>query len=205
MQVVPRVPLNRPATYEDLVALPEHVVGEILDGELYSSPRPAPPHLRAETRLGSLLLPPFDQGRGGPGGWTILFEPELHVADDVLVPDVAGWRRQRMPRLPTTAYFPMAPDWICEVLSPSTANVDRAKKLPIYAREGVEVVWLVDPLNRTLELLVRSATNWTMLAVYDGSRPVRLQPFDALEFDLELLWAAVEVEGSAPHGAEGTL
>ena len=109
---------------------------------------------------------PFDHGRGGPGGWRILFEPELHLGNDVAVPDVAGWRRERMPALPERAYWTEAPDWLCEVLSPSTAAIDRAKKLAIYARERVAHVWLVDPVARTLEILRLGAGRWTIVSIF---------------------------------------
>jgi len=127
---------RRPATYADLQALPEHVVGELISGELHISPRPAAPHTVAASRLGGGLSGPFDEGRGGPGGWIILDEPELHFGEDVLVPDLAGWRRERMPRPPRAAAFTLAPDWVCEVLSPSTAALDRGIKLPVYGREA---------------------------------------------------------------------
>src|SRR5436190_1672707 len=127
----------RPATYDDLLKVPEHLVAEILDGDLYASPRPAPRHAVASSGVGGALYGPFDRGRGGPGGWRILFEPELHLGHDVVVPDLAGWRRERLPRLPEAAFFSIAPDWVCEVLSPSTAAMDRVKKITIYAREGV--------------------------------------------------------------------
>ena len=142
---MPKVELGRPATYDDLVALPDIVVGEIVDDELWSSPRPAPRHAKSYGALGAVLVPAFDFGHTGPGGWQIVSEPELHLATQVLVPDLGGWRRDRMPRLPETAYFPLAPDWVCEVLSPSTARLDRAKKLRIYAEFGVGHAWLVDP------------------------------------------------------------
>ena len=139
MEIVPRVPLDHhPATYEDLIAVPEHLVAEILDGELYTSPRPAPRHALAHSWLGALLMPPFGGGRGGPGGWMILDEPDLHPGLDVLVPDLAGWRRERMPRLPETAYFPLAPDWLCEIVSPSTAAIDRTKKPDHLRTRGSE-------------------------------------------------------------------
>jgi Uma2 family endonuclease len=111
---------RKPATYADVLAAPDHVVAEILDGELHLSPRPAPRHAAASSGLGGALHGPFDRGRGGPGGWRILDEPELHLGADVVVPDLAGWRRTRLPRLPDEAYFTLAPDWICEVVSPST-------------------------------------------------------------------------------------
>ena len=189
MQTVPRVPLDHhPATYEDLAAVPEHLVAEILDGVLYTSPRPAPRHALAHSGLGALLMPPFHFGRGGPGGWTILIEPELHLGPDVLVPDVAGWRRERMALLPSTAYFPTAPDWLCEVISPSTAAIDRTKKLSIYAREGVAHVWLVDPLARTLEVLGVEGGRWLILATHGDREVIDAQPFDAIGLELGLLW-----------------
>ena len=190
MQPMPRVPpFDRPATYEDLEALPDIVVAEILDGELYSSPRPAPRHARAGSAIGVRIGGPFDQHIDGPGGWWILDEPELHLGRDVLVPDVAGWRRSRMPRLPETAYFPLAPDWICEVLSPSTATIDRAKKLRIYAREQVAHAWLIDPIVRTLEVLRLDHGRWTMLGTHAGSEVVRAEPFTEIDLDLASLWA----------------
>ena len=190
MQPMPRVPpFDRPATYEDLVALPDALVAEIVNGELHASPRPAPKHARANSSLGVLIGGPFDHGIGGPGGWWILDEPELHLGRDVLVPDLAGWRRSRLPRLPETAYFPLAPDWICEVLSPSTAQLDRAKKLAIYGRERVAHAWLIDPLARTLEVLRLEHGRWVILGAHAGSEVVRAEPFAELDLELEALWA----------------
>ena len=190
MRAVPRVPpFERPATYEDLVKLPDHLVAEIVDGELHASPRPAPRHAVAYARATGLLGSAFDSGRTGPGGWWILAEPELHLGRDVLVPDLAGWRRTRMPRVPETAYFPLAPDWICEVLSPSTASLDRTKKLAIYAREGVGHAWLIDPIARTLEILRLEAGRWTIIVTHAGEAAVRAEPFDAIEFTLGEFWA----------------
>jgi Uma2 family endonuclease len=193
MQPMPRVPpLDRPATYEDLVKVPDICVAEIVDGELHVSPRPAPRHARAGSSLGVLVGGPYDSGRGGPGGWWILDEPELHLGGDVLVPDLAGWLRARMPRLPDTAYFPLAPDWVCEVLSPSTASLDRVKKLTIYAREQVAHAWLIDPVARTLEVLRLAAGRWTILAAHTGSDVVRADPFAEIELELQALWADTE-------------
>jgi len=134
------------------------------------------------------LRGPFDRGRGGPGGWRILDEPELHLASDVVVPDLAGWRRERLPRLPDEAYFSLAPDWICEVVSPSTAAMDRVKKLAIYARERVSHAWLVDPIACTLEVLRLEEGRWTILSTWSGLDTVRADPFDAIDLDLSLLW-----------------
>jgi len=190
MRTVPRVPpFDHPATYEDLVKLPDHLVAEIVDGELHASPRPAPRHAVAYARATRLLESAFDSGRTGPGGWWILAEPELHLGPDVLVPDLAGWRRTRMPRVPETAYFPLAPDWVCEILSPSTASLDRTQKLAIYAREGVGHAWLIDPIARTLEILRLEADSWRIVVTHTGEATVRAEPFDAIEFSLAEFWA----------------
>jgi Uma2 family endonuclease len=181
---------RRPATYADLAAVPEHLVAEIINGELRTMPRPAPKHARASSRLGVRIGGAFDLGEGGPGGWVILDEPELHLGPDVVVPDLAGWRIERMPELPETAYFELAPDWVCEVLSPSTEAEDRADKMPIFARAGVKHAWLVDPILKTLEVFAQSAERrWTLMAVYRGDARVRAEPFDAIELNLALLWA----------------
>jgi len=190
MQPMPRVPpFDRPATYEDLVKLPDNLVAEIVDGELHASPRPASRHALTGVELSDSLVPPFHKGRGGPGGWWILYEPELHLDPDVLVPDWAGWRRSRMPQFPDCAHFSLAPDWICEILSPSTARLDRVKKLRIYAREGVAHTWLVDPLEQTLEVLRLEDGRWTILATHAGDEVVRAEPFTEIEIDLQALWA----------------
>ena len=169
--------------------VPDIMVAEIVDGELHASPRPAPRHASVSSVVGGRLVPPYHEGRGGPGGWWILDEPELHLSGNVLVPDLAGWRRTRMARLPETAYFAFAPDWICEVLSPSTAMLDRAKKLAIYAREGVRHAWLIDPAAGTLEVLGLAGGRWTILATHFGAEVVRAEPFIEIEFDLGSLWA----------------
>ena len=177
-----------PATYADLLRVPEHLVAEIIDGDLYASPRPAPRHADASSGLGGVLRSPFDRGRGGPGGWRILDEPELHLDADVLVPDLAGWRRERLPSLPSEAYFSLPPDWVCEVLSPSTASVDRVKKLAIYAREQVTHAWLVDPIARTLEVLRLEQGRWSIVSSFADFAVVRAEPFDAIELDLSLIF-----------------
>ncbi len=168
--------------------MPNHLVAEILDGELHVSPRPSPRHADASTGLGGFLRGPFDRGRGGPGGWRILAEPELHLERDVLVPDLAGWRRDRLPTLPAEAYFSVSPDWVCEVMSPSTAAIDRVKKLTIYAREHVRHAWMIDPIARTLEVLRLENGRWTILATWSGMEIVAAEPFEASELDLSLLW-----------------
>jgi Uma2 family endonuclease len=179
---------KRRATYEDLLALPEHLVGEIIDGELVASPRPGPRHARVSSVLGGELVGPFDRGRGGPGGWVILDEPELHLHDDVVVPDLAAWRRERLPELPAAAHFSVAPDWVCEVLSPSTERIDRVRKLRIYARDGVAWAWLLNPVEQTLEVLHLDGGGWRIASLHEGAARIRAAPFEALELDLEALW-----------------
>ena len=183
---------KRPASYEDLLALPDNVVGEIIAGELHASPRPAPKHANASTDLGAELRVRFGRrpgGPGDPGGWIILKEPELHLGVDIVVPDIAGWRRERMDRLPDEAYFSLAPDWVCEVISPSTAGLDRVRKMPLYARAEVGHIWLVEPLERTLEVFRRQEANWLRVASFLGDEVVRAEPFEAVEIDLSNLWA----------------
>ena len=153
---------TRRATYQDVLDAPAHRVAEIVDGTLYTHPRPAMPHALATSVLGHDLGNPFQFGRGGPGGWWIIDEPELHLGEDILVPDLAGWRRERMPDYPDTAYVTLAPDWVCEVLSSSTRKVDLHEKRPVYAREGVGHLWLVDPIDRTLEAF--ELPRWAMVA-----------------------------------------
>lgn len=176
------------ATYDDILALPEHQVGEIIDGDLHVSPRPRSKHALAATRLAQRLGGPFDRGTDGPGGWWLLIEPELHLDQDVLVPDHAGWRRERMPEFPDVAFFTLPPDWVCEILSASTARVDRGHKLRVYGRAGVTHVWLLDPEAQTLEVLRRQAGQWLLVAVHEGPAQVRAEPFDAVELDLASLW-----------------
>lgn len=176
------------AVYEDLLKVPDHLVAEILDGELYTTLRPSPRHADASSGLGGALRGPFDRGRGGPGGWRVLDEPELHVGSDILVPDLAGWRRVRLPVLPEEAYFSLAPDWVCEVVSPSTATLDRVKKLSAYARERVSHAWLVDPIAQTLEALRLESGRWTIVSTWARADVVRAEPFEAIELDLTLLW-----------------
>lgn len=189
-------PARREATYDDLLQLPDNVVGEIIDGELFVSPRPATRHAMASTVLGSELSGPFQRGRGGPGGWWIVFEPELHFGRQVLVPDLAGWRKERLPTWPDVPAITLAPDWVCEVISPSTGRLDRTRKLPIYASVTVTNAWIVDPATRTLEVLRRDGEGWRIVRSFGGDDLVRAEPFDAVEIDLLALWG--ETRPSAP-------
>jgi len=189
---------KKAATYQDIIDLPENLVGEIVDGELIVSPRPIVRHARVASVLGRSLGGPFDDGREGPEGWWILDEVELHWGDDVLVPDLAGWRRTRMPNLPDEPFITLAPDWACEILSPSTARVDRGPKLRIYAREQVRHAWLVDPQARTLEVFRREGEGWFFVGSFSGAERIRAEPFDAVELNLGTLWLPQEKLEAAP-------
>jgi Uma2 family endonuclease len=168
---------------------PPYVVAEVVHGILYQSPRPAAPHAVAATAISEELGPPFKRGRGGPGGWMILYEPELHLGEHILVPDLAGWRRERMPVVPDAAYFELTPDWACEVLSPSTRALDRGAKLGVYAEFRVPHMWLVEPLDRLVEVLRLDGSTYRIVQTATGNDPARLEPFEAIEFPLAALWA----------------
>lgn len=182
------IPAECFASYEDLCRVPDHHIAQIIHGQLIVMPRPAPKHALASSALGGSLYPPMTGGGDGPGGWWILDEPELHLGLHVLVPDLAGWRRERMPSLPETAFFSLPPDWVCEVLSPSTAQIDRVDKLPIYAAHGVAHAWLVDPQVQTLEVFALHDGRWLLEAAFKAADEVCAPPFAAVRFSLGGLW-----------------
>ena len=179
---------RRRATYEDLLQVPDTQIAELIDGALHVSPRLAPRHAHIHTWLGSDVQQAFGRGRGGPGGWRILFEPELHLGADVLVPDIAGWRLERMPTLPETAWFELTPDWVCEIASPSTARFDRLVKMELYGAAGVTWAWLVDPATRLVEVWKRVGDAWTLHGGASHETEARLAPFDAVAMDIGGLW-----------------
>jgi Uma2 family endonuclease len=185
------VPAKRKATYQDVLDAPPERVAEILGDDLYLSPRPAPRHSAAAGALYYELAGPFRFGRLGPGGWMLLEEPELHLEGRgrPIVPDIAGWRRERMPVLPETPAIALAPDWVCEVLSPSTEAIDRNLKVPIYARAGVAHLWLVDPARRRAESYTRSGDDWRQAGAWSDEASVHIEPFAAVAIDLSLLWS----------------
>ncbi len=181
-------PAGRPATYQDVLDAPPNMVAELIDGALHLQPRPALRHARTSSTLGVEIGGPFDRGRDGPGGWWVLDEPELHFAADVLVPDLAGWRRERMPELPDAPWTELAPDWVCEVLSPGTRRIDLTDKRRIYATSGIPHLWFVDPLARTLEAFALREGAWVLIAALKNDEDVRVPPFDAVAFPLAALW-----------------
>jgi Uma2 family endonuclease len=196
---------RREELYEAYLQVPAHQHAEIVNGTLYVMSRPAPKHASAASMLGVEIGGPFQRGRGGPGGWWILDEPELHLAPkEPVIPDLAGWRIERMPQLPDTAYFTLVPDWVCEVLSRSTEKLDRDEKLPYYAEHGVRHVWLLDPIEKRLEVysldpdpepsgsdprVLGSRGRWREVRIHQGDTTVRAAPFDAIELDLAALWS----------------
>jgi len=182
---------RRKALYEQYERVPRHRHAEIIRGTLYVLPRPAPRDANAASVLGGELSGPFQRGRGGPGGWWILDEPEFWPVDfEPSVPALAGWRVERMPELPETAYFTVVPDWVCEVLSRSTESIDRTEKLPLYAAHGVRHAWLVDPIAKTLEVhVLGDEGRWREVQVYQGDVRIRAAPFEAVEVELSALWS----------------
>ncbi len=180
--------VRRPATYRDVLDAPETVVAELIEGALHLHPRPASRHVRASSVLGVRIGGPFDTDGDGPGGWWILDGPELHLGSDVLVPDLAGWCRERMPSHPDAPWFGLAPDWVCEVLSPGTRRIDLTDKRRLYATAGVPHLWFVDPGDRTLEAFVLRDGAWTLIAALKDDEEVRVAPFDAIAFSLAVLW-----------------
>jgi Uma2 family endonuclease len=177
------------ATYADVLAAPEHMVAELIDGRLHLQPRPRVRHAIVASSLGEEILGPFQKGRNGPGGWWILDEPELHLGEDVVVPDLAGWRRERMTVPPDAAFLTLAPDWACEILSPGTRRLDLTRKRALYAEHGVAHLWFVDPDARTLEAFALDGGAWRLAAALGGAEEARVAPFDAVAFPLDALWA----------------
>lgn len=177
------------ATYQDVLEAPPNQVAELIRGTLHTHPRPRTTHARASSRLG-MALGQFDRGSrpGEPGGWIILFEAELHLGGDILVPDIAGWRRERLPELPDDPFLRVAPNWVLEVLSPSTEALDRSQKMPIYAMQGVTHAWLVNPAEQTLEVFRLDGPTYRLLATHAHDAVVRAEPFEALELHLSELW-----------------
>ena len=182
---------KRIATYEDLNSIPENTIGEIINGELIVSPRPSRKHTYAALALGTDLAAPYQFGRGGgPGGWIIIVEPEIGLGEHIMVPDLAGWRKERFPVEEDHNWISAVPDWICEILSPQTASLDKAEKMPLYARYGVAYAWIIDPIMmKTLDVYrLESGGWWRLLESYGGNDKMRAEPFQDVEINLGDLW-----------------
>jgi Uma2 family endonuclease len=191
-------PATKRATYADVLNAPAHLVAELIDGALETHPRPVPKHAIAANALGFELTGPFQKGSGGPGGWLFMTEPELHFGENVVVPDLAAWRRERMPVAPDEPFITLAPDWACEILSPSTERLDRNAKRRIYGEAGVAFLWLLDPRTRTLEAFQLVAGKWLLIGVAEADEPVSFAPFDAISFPLSDLFPFDAPQGNKP-------
>jgi Uma2 family endonuclease len=185
----PHQPVGGAATLADLDELPIDVIGEIIGGVLYAMPRPRPAHQRTTTLIGGHLANPFDLGGGdGPGGWWILVDPLIALPGAPrVVPDLAGWRRERMPELPDGT-ITVVPDWVCEILSPSTAVHDLETKAPHYCKVGVLFLWIVDVDVRTVSAYKRQAGNWHPLGVYSTETDARIGPFEEVPLNVTSWW-----------------
>ena len=188
---------KRRATYQDILDAPEHMVAEIIGGDLRLSPRPGGPATAVASKLAGELIPPFNNGRGGPGGWIIAFEPELHLGDEIVVPDLAGWKVEHLPKVPEGAFFTVTPDWVCEVVSPTSETCDRLEKLPLYAVRGIGHAWVLHPRRRSLEAFRLHDGKWLAVAIHRTNDCARIEPFEAIEIDLAVLWADVPLPTEA--------
>jgi len=177
------------AVYDDLYSIPENMTGQIIDGELIVTPRPSRYHVYAASALGSELGPPYQFGRGGgPGGWIILIESEIKMGEDILVPDLAGWRKERFPSFEETNWISVPPDWVCEVLSPGTLRLDKIKKMRLYGQNGVKHFWLIDPIAKTLDVIRLESGRWMAAGCFVEDDKARAEPFQEIEIDLSNLW-----------------
>lgn len=182
-------PALKKASYEDLYRIPENMTGEIIAGELIVTPRPSRKHGYAATALGAKVTTGYQLGEGGgPGGWVIIIEPEIRFGEDFIVPDLAGWRRERFPASEEHNWISIAPDWVCEILSPHTARLDKHGKMKVYSHHGVPHLWLIDPLNRTFDVFRLQSGQWVVLGFYTDDDRVRAEPFSEIEIDLKILW-----------------
>ena len=181
-------PAEKKATYDDLYDIPENMIGEIIDGELHVHPRPSPKHAKVSSDLGVIIGAPYRFGRDGPGGWILLDEPEVRLGGHTMVPDIAGWRKERFPGLAETNWIEVVPDWILEVLSPSTVRLDKTKKMPIYSRHGVKHLWLINPMEKSLDVFALASGGWLLTDSFAENDKVRAEPFREAEIDLAELW-----------------
>jgi Uma2 family endonuclease len=179
-------PARRPATWEELLATPDDGrIYEVLAGNLEAQPRPRPSHGRTQALLAGELSGPFDRGRGGPGGWWLVIEPDVELdAHNIVAPDIAGWRRERMPVFTDERPIAVRPDWICEVVSPSNRRRDRGPKADLYQRVGVPHYWILDSEERTLEAFENRSAAWVRLGAWSDGDSARIPPFDAISLEV---------------------
>lgn len=182
-------PARKPPTLADLDALPKGVKGEIIGGVMYTMTRPRGHHQRTGLEIGADLRDPFMRGRGGPGGWWILPEPGIELPNTPEIsPDVAGWRRERLPSLPADAAITVVPDWVCDILSPTTRRHNLLIKKPYYAKVGVPYHWIVDLDARTIATYRLENARWVELGVFGDERDARIEPFEAVALDVASWW-----------------
>lgn len=195
---------TRQATYQDVLDAPPNMVAQIIDGDLHLMPRPSWLHVKANGRLYSALERRFSCDGEGPGEWEILSEPEIHLREDVLVPDIAGWRAENFFPRPGIPWLDCAPDWVCEVLSPSTREHDLGSKSEIYARDGVSLLWFVDPEARTLLAYALTRKKWVQISTVSGEDIVSVPPFETLNIPLSRLWKGGPLLPPSGGGLAGT-
>ncbi|MGA2402755.1 MAG: Uma2 family endonuclease [Syntrophobacteraceae bacterium] len=181
-------PAKKRATYQDLYSVPENMIGEIIDGELIVTPRPARKHAFTATALDHQVGPPYQRGRGGPGGWIFIVEPEVGFGENTMVPDLAGWKAERFPWEEDHNWIGVVPDWVCEILSPGTFRLDRTSKMTTYAKYEVGHAWLIDPIAAILEVYRLESGRWSLLGAFGGEEKVCVEPFQEIEIDLGDLW-----------------
>jgi Uma2 family endonuclease len=187
--------LLRPATFADLHKIPPTWRGEVIDGTLYAFPRPYPLHANIKGLLTAELNNAFDRGRSGPGGWRILGEPGIqHPRAPEYSPDLAGWRRERLPQLPRNKTITVVPDWVCEILSPTTGSYDQTVKRRFYAEIGVAYLWYIAPDYRSLTVSKVENGKWLELGVHGRDEKVHAEPFEAIEINLAEWWEGIEEE-----------
>ena len=182
-------PAKKKATYEDLFNIPENMRGEIINGELIVTPRPSRKHGYVAATLIEEVGPPYHRGRGGPGGWIFIVEPEIILGEHIIIPDVAGWKAERFPKEEEQNPISAVPDWVCEIISsPKGELYDRGEKMSIYAEYGVHHAWLINPAIRSLEAYRLESGRWSRLGVFGERKKVRVEPFQEIEFDLGDFW-----------------
>ena len=193
------VPAQKKATYDDLYGLPENMNGEIIDGELIASPRPSRRHGYTSASLTAKVIPEYQfREGGGPGGWVIMDEPEISFGDNIIVPDIAGWKRERFPVEEDHNWISVVPDWVCEIVSPRSASIDRIRKMGLYAAHGVPYYWIIDPISKTLEVYENENSRWLVIGLFAGNDTVRVLPFHESEIDLSSLWLESVFTNSLP-------